>query len=121
MKTLLYVIFSVSLVLTAAAQSLNPPPVITLGWTPAPGAATNTAGYWLWQGTNSGSYTRALFVPGAATSTATLTNVVRGQTYFWNITALGTNSAVGLESVFDGEATTTIPTPPAPPTSLRIQ
>lgn len=109
------------MILTAFAQPSNPLPSVTLGWTVNPGAVTNVAGYWLWQGTTTGNYTRSLFVPGAASTTATLTNVIRGQTYFWNITALGTNSANGLESGFDGEAFATIPSPPAAPTNLKIQ
>ena len=107
--------------LSLLAQPSNPPPAVTLGWNINPGAVTNVAGYWLWQGATSSNYTRALFVPGAASTTATLTNVVRGQTYFWNITALGTNSANGLESPYDGEVSTNIPAPPNPVTGLKIQ
>ena len=103
------------------AQPSNPPPSITLAWNIAAGAQTNTAGYWLWQGAASSNYTRALFVPGYASTNGTLSNVVRGQTYYWNITALGTNSANGLESLYDGEVSATIPTPPAAPTGLKIQ
>ena len=107
--------------LTALAQPSNPPPSITLGWNIAAGAQTNVAGYWLWQGTASSNYARALFVPGYASTNGTLTNVVRGQTYFWNITALGTNSSNGLESAYDGEVSTNIPAPPNPVTNLKIQ
>ena len=102
------------------AQPTNPPASITLGWDSAPGARTNTMGYWLWQGTASSNYARALFVPGWNTTTATLTNLSRGLTYYWNITALGTNSAAGLESQYDGEVSTNIPAPPLSPWGLKI-
>ena len=118
--TKLLLLFAFLCSLTALAQS-NPPPSVTLAWNIAAGAQTNTAGYWLWQGTASSNYARALFVPGYASTNATLTNVLRGSTYYWNITALGTNSANGLESPYDGEVSATIPTPPAAPTALKIQ
>ena len=54
-------------------------------------------------GTTTGNYTRSLLVPGAARPTATPKSVGRGQTCFGNITARGTNSANGWESVYDGE------------------
>lgn len=107
----------VFLILSLFAQPSNPPPAVPLGWTPSTSPAVNVAGYWLWQGTNSGAYARALFVPGAGSTNATLTNVLRGQTYFFNITALGTN---GLESPYNGEATTNVPAPPNPATGLKI-
>lgn len=108
------------LVVTVRGQPTNPPPSVTLGWTPSASPASNVAGYWIWQGATSSNYTRLLFVPGWATSQVTLTNAARGITYFWNITALGTNASAGLESQYDGEVTTNFAAPPNPPTGLRI-
>jgi hypothetical protein len=115
---LVLLVIALFLVVAVRAQSNSPPPSVTLGWTPRPGEAGNASGYWLWQGTNSGQYSRALFVPGWGTSQATLTNLNFGITYFWNITT--TNSATGKESGYDGEVSTNWVAPPLAPTALRI-
>lgn len=116
----LLVVLAFLFVAALRAQPSNPPPVVTLAWTPSASPASNVMGYWLWQGTSSSNYARALFVPGAGTTNATLTNVLRGQTYFFNITALGTNAAAGLESGYNGEASANVAAPPNPATGLKI-
>lgn len=103
------------------AQPSNPPPAIKLGWNPSPDPTpANVAGYWIWQGPSSSNYVRSVYVPGRLTTNVTLTNLSRGSTYFWNITVQGTNAAAGLESDFDGQATTNVPAPPLGATGLKI-
>lgn len=102
------------------AQPSNLPPVVNLGWTPSTSPAANVMGYWIWQGNASSNYSRVVFVPGWGSSQVTLTNLVRGTNYFWNITALGTNAAAGLESPYDGEVSTNFAAPPNSPTGLKI-
>lgn len=116
----LLVVLAFLFVAVLRAQPSNPPPVVTLAWTPSASPSTNVAGYWIWQGSSSSNYSRAVFVPGWATSQVALTNLARGSNYFWNITTLGTNAAAGLESQFDGEVSAAINVPPNPATGLKI-
>ena len=117
----LLVFLGAVLALALKAQPSNPPPSVTLGWNRSPDPfPTNVAGYWIWQGNAHSNYVRSVFVPGWGTTNVTLTNVLRGTNYFWNISVQGTNAAAGLESDLDGEATTNLPAPPLPATGLRI-
>jgi hypothetical protein len=118
---LLLFVIAILFALAVRAQPSNPPPSVTLQWNPSQDPTpANVAGYWIWQGTAHSNYARSFFVPGRLTTNTVVTNIVRGQTYFWNISVLGTNGAAGLESDLDGEATTNVPAPPLPATGLRI-
>jgi hypothetical protein len=104
---------------TASAQLVartNIAPSISLAWTPSP-SSTNylVAGYNLYFGPASATYTNFSFFAGGTTATGTLTSVVRGGTYFITATALGTN---GLESVYSNEVNTTVPVLPTAPGGL---
>ena len=104
---------------TVTAQSVgrtNIPPSFTLAWTPDP-ASTNyvVAGYNLYMGGISGVYTSTIYIPGANASSAVVTNVVRGSTYYFVATALSTN---GLESSNSVQVSATSPLLPPAPTGL---
>src|SRR5262249_41890426 len=86
----------------AAAQS------VTLAWDPA----ANAAGYRLYSGTTSRVYTQQIDV-GNATS-ALVSNLINGQTYFFAVTAYnttGVESALSNEISYIGGAPTPTPIP----------
>lgn len=93
-------------------------PTVTLAWNASPADPSTVAGYNLYWGPSSHSYTNMLFFSG---TTGAIGNLAFGTTYYFNVTAVGTNT---LESEYDGEAVTTTPLPPPvrppPPTNLRI-
>ena len=95
--------------LTAAPfpQPSNPPPQITLQWTPAPGTATSK----LYYGVGPGQYTNATNL--GATNQASVVLPTRGVTYYFAVTDSWTN---GLESPFSNEVNYTPMLPPAAPT-----
>src|ERR1035438_3860434 len=84
-------------------------PSITLAWSPSPG--TNVAGYHIYCGGASGSYTNT--VDAGNNTTGTVTGLAIGATYYFAATAY---DGTGLESDFSSEISYTIPTPNAPPT-----
>jgi hypothetical protein len=86
---------------------------VTLAWNP--NSETNLAGYYVYQGTTTGQYPQRTNV-GLAT-THTLTNLARGLTYYWAVTAYNTT---GLESDPSKEVSYQVPKPPDPPQNLRI-
>jgi len=86
---------------------------VTLAWDP-PSPSSGVAGYNLYYGAASRTYTNALRT--AVTSTSlTITNLVPGVTYFFAAT---TTDDIGLESEYSEEASYTVPTAGlnAPPT-----
>jgi hypothetical protein len=91
------------MVMALAAPALGQNSV-TLAWDPDSGSAV--AGYRLYQGAASRTYTNVIST-GAAT-TATVSGLVGGATYFFAVTAVGTN---GVESAFSSEASYTVPLP----------
>ena len=101
-----------------SALAAAPPPgpgSLTLAWDPSPGTNVirNYAVYW---GPAAGTYTN--HTDAALALTLTVTNLVRGPAYYFAATATDTN---GLESIFSNETFTNIPTPPPPPSNLRIR
>lgn len=78
------------------------PHSVTLTWNPDP---TGVQGYYVYRGGQSGGpYSKvSSLLPGA---TYTDTNVVSAQTYYYVVTALGTNS---IESGYSNQAVATIP------------
>jgi hypothetical protein len=103
--------------LAALAQSLSPtnaPGSVSLVWTNGPG--TNVINHDnVYYGIASGIYTNKLST-GASQST-TVSNLVRGTTYYFAVTSTDTNN---LESVFSNEVKASIPVPPSAPTALTI-
>ena len=74
----------------------------TLGWNAS--SSSDTAGYNLYYGTTSGNYTTKLAV-GNVTS-ATISNLTAGVTYYFSATTVDTN---GNESAYSNEATFIVP------------
>jgi hypothetical protein len=92
--------------LPAVSQTVSPGQSVTLGWTAS--TDTNVAGYDLYFGSASGDYTNEVSC-GSAT-TATVSNLMPGATYYFAVTSY---SLSGVESVFSGEVSYTVPAPPA--------
>ena len=91
------------LIIAAFAASANQRQFnVTLAWDPSPDGSV--AGYRLYDGVSSGTYTNVIDV-GNATN-ATVSNLVSGVTYFFAATAYDTN---GQESVFSNEVSYTVP------------
>ena len=115
-KTILFLtLFSLS-ALSATAQTVgrtNIPPAIKFTWNAAP---TSVAGYNLYYGGSTGTYTNKTQVAGASTTNVTLTNFVSGDTYFCNLTAYNSNA---VESPYTGEISITVPALPAAPTGFQ--
>ena len=80
----------------AAARNL------TLAWSPS--SSSTVAGYKVYYGTASGTYTSASLV-GNQTST-TISNLTPGVTYYFNATAIDANT---IESGFSGEVSYLVP------------
>jgi Divergent InlB B-repeat domain/Fibronectin type III domain/Bacterial Ig domain len=75
---------------------------VTIAWDPSPD--TNVVGYKIYYGVVSRTYTNVIDV-GASTS-ATISNLVEGTTYYFAATAY---NVLGMESAFSGEASYTVP------------
>ena len=80
---------------------------VTLAWDPS--TSSSIAGYRLYEGIASRTYTNVIAV-GKAT-TATFSALVSGATYFFAVTAYDTN---GLESDFSSEISYSVPLPSLP-------
>lgn len=87
----------------ACAASAQVSSSVTLAWNPS--ADPNLAGYRVYQGVASHTYTNVVQV-GALTN-ATLSALTQGATYFFAVTAYDN---VGLESAFSNEITYSVPT-----------
>ena len=88
---------------------------ITLAWDPSPDAAS-VSGYKLYQGNSSGIYSTTYEV-GNETQ-VTVPALQEGATYYFAVTAVGTNL---LESDFSNEVSTQVPHfPPDGPKNLMI-
>lgn len=85
---------------------------ITLAWNPSSG--TNIAGYRIHYGGSSHSYTN--MVSAAASTTATVSGLKDGTTYYFAATAYDSS---GLESDYSNEASTTTPAPTNQPPTLN--
>lgn len=110
MKKLCLLAFLALATIAAAAQTAT----VTLAWNPS--AGTNViVNYKLYQGTASGVYTVTNSV--GTNLTATVSSLARGTTYFFAATATDNN---GLESLYSNEVSYRPPTPPSPPTVLRV-
>lgn len=86
---------------------------VTLAWDPSP--ATDVAGYRLYAGLLSQTYTVMVDVGNA--TTGTLSNLLAGTTYYFAVTAY---DVAGLESPFSGEIAYTVPLPVTPPATLSL-
>src|SRR5437867_3419151 len=106
--SLLFTFFTATLTLSASAAS------VTLVWNASPG--TNIAGYNVYYGVASRTYTNKVNV-GNATN-ATVSGLIAGTTYFFAVSAYDT---YGLESDYSNEMSYTVPlTPVNQPPTLNI-
>src|SRR5437879_4633464 len=78
---------------------------VTLAWDPS--TSTNVAGYHIYYGVASRSYTNSISVDLA--TTATVSGLLEGVTYYFAATALDT---AGLESDFSNETSYSVPNQP---------
>ena len=85
-------------------QALGQNQSVVLFWSPS--VDPNVVGYNIYYGTVSGEYTNELVLGNV--STATLTGLTAGTTYYFVATATGTD---GVESPFSNETTYTVPLP----------
>lgn len=90
------------LALVTLAASARGQTTVTLAWDPSAGA--NIAGYRVYQGSVCRTYTNTITVGN--TTNCTVSNLLRGATYFFAVTAFNTN---GLESDFSTEISYTVP------------
>jgi fibronectin type 3 domain-containing protein len=87
--------------LTVSAQGQSG---VTLAWDPSPGGAI--AGYRIYDGVASRTYTNVIAAGNGTTNT--VTGLAGGVTYFFAVTAVDTN---GLESDYSSEVSYTVPLP----------
>jgi hypothetical protein len=102
--------------LTASITQASTSPAtgsVTLAWDPSSDPAV--AGYRLYQGVVSQTYTNKLEC--GKTTSVTVSNLVRGMTYYFAVTDYYTN---GLESAFSGEITYTVPATTVLPVTLSL-
>ena len=92
------------LFLAALSTSAQTTQSVTLAWNPS--QDTNVAGYFVYYGPASQTYTNKVNA-GNATA-ATITGLVQGTTYYFSVTAY---NAFGMESDFSNEASYTVPVP----------
>ncbi|HWW01928.1 MAG TPA: fibronectin type III domain-containing protein [Candidatus Acidoferrum sp.] len=86
---------------------------VALAWDASRGGAI--AGYRLYSGVANQSYSTMEDVGNA--TTATVSNLVAGMTYYFAVTAY---DPAGLESAFSAEVGYTVPSTPAAPVSLQL-
>jgi hypothetical protein len=110
-------VLAAALIIAALTGSAQGQTSVTLAWDPSPDSAI--AGYRLYDGVTSETYTNVIDV-GRATS-ATVSNLVNGVTYFFSATAYDTK---GQESAFSDEISYAVPwltnSPPRPPSGLTF-
>jgi sulfur relay (sulfurtransferase) complex TusBCD TusD component (DsrE family) len=104
---------AVALIIAALTGSAQGQTSVTLAWDPSPDSAI--AGYRLYEGVASGTYTNVIDVRNA--TSATVSNLVNGVTYFFAVTAYDTN---GQESDFSDEISYTVPWPTDSPPTLAL-
>src|SRR5437763_16901195 len=97
--SLLFTFFTATLTLSASAAS------VTLVWNASPG--TNVAGYNVYYGVSSRTYTNKVNV-GNATN-ATISGLIEGTTYYFAVTAYDT---YGLERDYSNDVCYTVPINP---------
>ena len=87
-----------------AAQAPAATASLTFQWDPV--AVSDLAGYKIYRSTTAGTYGSPIATLSASTTTYQMTNLTRGETYFFAVSAYDTN---GNESPFSNEQSRTIP------------
>lgn len=99
----------------AQAATTNATFRVKLGW--AANTETNLAGYKLYYGAASRTYTNVISLPLTAFTGTYVTNLTGTNAYYFSVTA--TNS-IGSESDYSNEAVFIAPPPPAAPRGFKI-
>jgi hypothetical protein len=102
-----------ALIAAAIGSSAQGQSRVTLAWDPSPGGAI--AGYRLYDGVASRSYTN--MINAGNVTTQSVSGLTAGVTYFFAVTAYGTN---GLESDYSSEVSYTVPFPTNPPPVISL-
>ena len=89
---------------------------IAVAWDPSPATGFGVLNYNLYYGPVSANYTNSFSV--GTNTTGSVSNLVRGATYFFAVTAVCATNL--LESDFSNEISWTPPKPPTPPTVFKI-
>jgi hypothetical protein len=89
---------------------------VSLAWNPSPTTTMGVINYNLYYGPASATYTNSFSV--GTNTTGSVSNMVRGATYFFAVTAVCATNL--LESDFSNEISWTSPVPPTPPTVFRV-
>ena len=89
----------------------NPPPVVQLAWGASPSTTNGPLFYKVYYGPGHRTYTNVVNV--STNLTTTISNLVRGSTYYFSATA---STSDGLESEFSNEVSWTPAAPPTAPT-----
>ncbi len=87
-----------------AAQAPAATASLTFQWDPV--AASDLAGYKIYRSTTAGTYGSPIATLSASTTTFQMTDLTKGVTYFFAVSAYDTN---GNESPFSNEQSRTIP------------
>lgn len=87
-----------------AAQAPAATASLTFQWDPV--AVSDLAGYKIYRSTTAGAYGSPIATLSASTTTYQMTNLTKGETYFFAVSAYDTS---GNESPFSNEQSRTIP------------
>ena len=120
MKLLILVVLAL-LLIASPRSALGAGPTnslsrVQLAWDPSPTTGFGVLTYNLYYGPVSATYTNSFSV--GTNTTGSVSNLVRGATYFFAVTAVCATN--GLESPFSNEISWSPPTPPTPPTTFKI-
>ncbi len=102
-KAIVFLLVMASAFMSAMADP-DPPASVTLAWDASSGPGI--AGYRLYEGESTGTYTNIIDVGNA--TIATVSNLVVGATYYFAVSAY---DDVGLESALSAEISYTVPLP----------
>jgi Fibronectin type III domain len=116
MKHIIISIFALILFAAPCSAITNSMSSVQLAWNASPTANMGVITYELYYGPASATYTNWFSV--GPNLTGSVSNLVRGSTYFFAVTAVcATNN---LQSEFSNEISWTSPAPPTPPTTFKI-
>ena len=103
--------------LALGAGPTNSTSSVQLAWDPSPTTTMGVINYNLYYGPASATYTNTISV--GTNTTTSVSNLVRGATYFFAATAVCATNLLN-ESDFSNEISWTSPKPPTPPTVFRV-
>jgi ABC-type nitrate/sulfonate/bicarbonate transport system substrate-binding protein len=113
MKTTIILLFALMLLPVGAQQPSPSTSSVQFTWMPSVDPSPIT--YYLWEGTNSVQYYTNFNV--GTNLSATVSNLARGATYYFAVTAVATN---GVASLYSTEASFTSVAQPTQPGSFHI-